>query len=89
MTSLARSRRSVSPLFLLSLGGFLVLLFGSPRPHLLKPPLSHGVGRPLYAGLKACTQLKVTARHIRLFPRRSHDEFGEVPAERLPYAHGA
>ena len=51
--------------------------------------LTYGVGCPLYAGLQACAQLKVTSRRICLFFRRSHYKFGKVPAERIPYAHWA
>ena len=75
--------------WLLSLLFCLTFRLYSSSQHSLYPPLSYGMGRPLYAGLEACAQLEVTARRLFLFPHRSHYEFDEGPAERLPYAHRA
>ena len=67
---------------------YLALLFYSSRQHPIYPPLTYGMGRPLYEGLEACTQLEVSTRRIRLVPRCPHYEFSEGLAERTPYANG-
>ena len=73
--------------WLLCLRFFLALLLYCLSQHPLYPPLRYVMGRPLYSGFEACTQLKVSTRRLCLFPCCPHDKFSQVPAERLPYAH--
>ena len=49
----------------------------------LTPTLRHGVGLPLYAGIKTCVQLETPTRRIPLIPRRTHYKLGDGLAERL------
>ena len=66
---------------------YLALLFYSSSQHPLYPPLTYGMGRPLYAGLGPYAQLEITTRCLCLVPRCPNYEFSEGPAECLPYAH--
>ena len=55
----------------------------------LLSPLLHGVGCPLYAGLKTCAQLEAPSGHIHLIPHHPHDKFGDGKVERIPYPYRA
>ena len=55
----------------------------------LQPPLPYIMCSPFYDGIKACTQLKISTHYLRLVPSFPHNKFSKVPAERLPYPHGA
>ena len=55
----------------------------------LPPPLRHGVGRPLYAGLKTRAQLETPTCRLCMVPRRPNYELGDGPTERLPDPYGA
>ena len=61
--------------FIFGLIGCLILRFLSPFPYYRQSPLPHGMGCPFYAGLEACTQLKVAARRLCLVLGYPHDDF--------------
>ena len=50
--------------------------------------MRHGMGCPLYAGLKTCSYLEAPTGRICLIPYRLHYEYGNGLAERLPYPYG-
>ena len=65
------------------------LILAPSLPCHLKSPLFYGVYCTLYTGLKACAQLHITTRRLRLFPICPSYKFSQGPAEFLPYSHGA